>query len=57
MLPAALGSTYKQYKHDMAVISSWLVQTAKRHGYAEPLEVVGGEPKAKSVRRKGNARK
>lgn len=57
MLPAALGSTYERYKHDTAVVSSWLVQTAKRHGYAKPLEDVSGEPKAKSARLKGNARK
>ncbi|RYP56968.1 hypothetical protein DL769_009783 [Monosporascus sp. CRB-8-3] len=57
MLPEALGSTYERYKHDTAVVSSWLVRTARRYGYPTPLEVVGGEPKAKSARLKGKARK
>ncbi|RYP73601.1 hypothetical protein DL771_003489 [Monosporascus sp. 5C6A] len=57
MLPDALESTYERYKHDTAVISSWLVRTAKRHGYPTPLEVIRGEPKAKSARLKGKARK
>ncbi|RYP13099.1 hypothetical protein DL765_007048 [Monosporascus sp. GIB2] len=56
-LPEALESTYERYKHDTAVVSSWLVQTAKRYGYPTPLEVIGGQPKAKSARLKGKARK
>ncbi|RYP82500.1 hypothetical protein DL770_005560 [Monosporascus sp. CRB-9-2] len=57
MLPEALDSTYERYKHDTAVVSSWLVRTAKRYGYPTPLGVTSGEPRAKSARLKGKARK
>ena len=40
MLPGVLMSSYERYKHDTAVVSSWLVHTAQEYGYKQPLSPV-----------------
>ncbi|EPE09289.1 hypothetical protein F503_07065 [Ophiostoma piceae UAMH 11346] len=62
MLPEKLMSSYERYKHDTAVVSSWLVHTAKGHGYDKPLSAVASTSgnsasKPRSARLKGKARK
>jgi hypothetical protein len=56
MLPPPLFSSYRQYKQDTDAVASWLVVTAKAHGY--PADLLSNEPApAKSSRLKGKARK
>lgn len=55
-LPAALISTYAQYKHDTDAVASWLATTAKANGYPKPFSDDEKTP-AGSARSKGKARK
>ncbi|EFX01325.1 hypothetical protein CMQ_6267 [Grosmannia clavigera kw1407] len=54
MLPGFLLSSYQHYKHDTAIVTSWLVNTAKENGYDASL---AGTAVAKPSRLKGKARK
>ncbi|KAG6081582.1 hypothetical protein E4U30_006691 [Claviceps sp. LM220 group G6] len=63
MLPAALVSTYRQYKEDTNAIAAWLASTAKAFGFpADLLSPPPSAPQASSTaapkgRLKGKARK
>ncbi|KAG6156648.1 hypothetical protein E4U37_008352 [Claviceps purpurea] len=63
MLPAALVSTYRQYKEDTNAIAAWLASTAKAFGFpADLLSPPPSTPQASSTaapkgRLKGKARK
>jgi hypothetical protein len=37
MAPESLRSIYQQYKRDTEVVASWLANTAREHGYDNPL--------------------
>ncbi|KAM0560087.1 hypothetical protein ACHAPJ_004047 [Fusarium lateritium] len=51
MLPSSLRSIYQQYKADTDSIATWLVTTAKAHGFSAEA------PAPSSARLKGKARK
>ncbi|KAG6120723.1 hypothetical protein E4U14_003230 [Claviceps sp. LM454 group G7] len=63
MLPAALVSTYRQYKEDTNAIAAWLASTAKAFGF--PVDLLSPPPSAPQAsstaapkgRLKGKARK
>ncbi|KAJ9662202.1 hypothetical protein H2198_001553 [Neophaeococcomyces mojaviensis] len=55
MLPGALFTTYKQYKHDTKVIVEWLADTARKCGY-DP-STASQNTEAKKPKLKSSARK
>ncbi|KAF2440132.1 hypothetical protein P171DRAFT_489907 [Karstenula rhodostoma CBS 690.94] len=44
MASESLKSTYQQYKRDTEVVASWRANTAREHGYDNPLGVDGSIP-------------